>query len=501
MSGWTYVYVVCQFAVLVYFAVLNLLYAWFGYLGLRSVMVYARALSQLSLTDALERDLDMPVSILVPAHNEELSIVASVGSLLSLHYPEFEVIVVSDGSSDGTIAALREGFALVEQPRVYRKAIDTATVVRSFRSLRHPNLIVIEKERGGRADALNAALNFSRFPLVAAVDADSLLDAEAILRASRLFLEDEQVVAVGGTVRPVNGAVMVEGRVSQLRMPRSWIERFQVLEYARAFFTGRAGWSHLDALLIISGAFGLFRRDPVMAVGGFSTRTVSEDMELVVRLHRHYRRDGRPYKILFTPDPICWTEVPSSMKVLRHQRNRWHRGLWETLWTHREMLFNPRYGRLGFLAVPYFFFFEGLGPVVEMAGYALLVASYFTHVLFVQFAVLFMLLSVLYGMMLSQMAVGIETLLLSRYPRTRDRVILIGAALLEFCGYRQILTFERFIAMFQIRSKRGKWGSMVRGGSGNRAFTASVPVPAVEADPAAEQVPVAVTVGSPSAME
>src|SRR5206468_470751 len=225
---------------------------------------------------------------------------------LSLHYPEFEVIVVSDGSSDGTIATLVEGFALVEQPRVYRRALDTATVVRSFRSLRHPNLIVVDKERGGRADALNAALNFSRFPLVAAVDADSLLDAEAILRASRLFLEDEQVVAVGGTVRPVNGAVMVEGRVSQLRMPRSWIERFQVLEYARAFFTGRAGWSHLDALLIISGAFGLFRRDSVMEVGGFSTRTVSEDMELVVRLHRHYRRDRRPYKILFTPDPICW---------------------------------------------------------------------------------------------------------------------------------------------------------------------------------------------------
>jgi cellulose synthase/poly-beta-1,6-N-acetylglucosamine synthase-like glycosyltransferase len=406
----------------------------------------------------------MPVSILVPAYNEERSIVASVGSLLALHYPEFEVIVVSDGSSDRTIPVLVEAFAMVEQPRVYRRALDTAPVRRSFRSLRHPHLTVVEKERGGRADALNAALNLSRYPLVAAVDADSILDAEAILRASRLFLEDERVIAVGGTIRPVNGAVMVEGRVAQLRMPESWIERFQVLEYARAFFTGRAGWSHLDALLIISGAFGLFRRESVMEVGGFSTATIAEDMELVVRLHRYYRGQRRPYRILFTPDPICWTEVPSSMKILRHQRNRWHRGLWETLWTHREMLFNPRYGRLGFVAVPYFLFFEALGPVVEVSGYVMLVVSAFLHVLFVQFAVLFAALAVLYGMLLSQMAVGIETLLLARYPRTRDRVILVAAALLECFGYRQILALERFRAMFQIRTKRGKWGSMTRGG-------------------------------------
>ena len=464
MNVWTSVYVVSQFAVLAYFASLNLLYAWFGYLGLRSVMTYARELSQLSLTDVLERDLDMPVSILVAAHNEERTIVASVGSLLSLHYPEFEVIVVSDGSTDRTIEVMAEAFALVEQPRIYRRALDTARVVRSFRSLRHPNLSVVEKERGGRADANNAALNLARYPLVAAVDADSILDAEAVLRASRLFLEDERVVAVGGTVRPVNGAVMSEGRVAELRMPRRWIERFQVLEYARAFFTGRAGWSHLDALLIISGAFGLFRREAVMEVGGFSTKTVSEDMELVVRMHRFFRKKGRPYRILFTPDPICWTEVPTTMRILRQQRNRWHRGLWETLWTHREMLLNPRYRRLGLVAMPYFFFYEALGPVVETVGYVMIVASYFLHVLFVPFAALFLLLSVLYGMLLSQMAVGIETMLLARYPTTRDRITLMAAALLEFFGYRQILTLERLVALFQVRRKRGNWGTMVHVG-------------------------------------
>jgi cellulose synthase/poly-beta-1,6-N-acetylglucosamine synthase-like glycosyltransferase len=464
MSGWDSVFVTTQFFVLAYFAVLNLLYALFGYLGLRSVVIYARESSQLFLKDLLERDLELPVSILVPAYNEDRTIVASVGSFLSLSYPEFEVLVVSDGSTDRTIERLVEAFALVEHPRVYRRKLLTQPILRSFRSLRHPNLIVVEKMRGGRADALNAALNHARYPLVAAVDADSVLDAEAILRASRLFLEDERVVAVGGTVRPVNGADVEGGKVTTLRMPRRWIERFQILEYARAFFTGRAGWSYFDALLIISGAFGLFRRESVMEVGGFSTGTVTEDMELVVRLHKHFRRSRTPYRIVFTPDPICWTEVPSSIKVLRRQRNRWHRGLWETLWLHRDMLFNPRYGRLGFLAVPYFLFFEALGPVVEMAGYIVLILGFFLHTLFLEFAVLFLALSVLYGMLLSQMAVGIETLLLSRYPRVRDRLTLVGAAFLEFAGYRQLLTWERFIATFQISRKRGQWGEMTRAG-------------------------------------
>lgn len=452
--------------VLAYFAVLNLLYALFGYLGLRSVVLYSRELPQVALKDLLERDFYKPVSILVPAFNEEIGIVPTVRSLLSLHYPEFEVVVANDGSTDRTLARMAEAFALVEVPQIYRRTLETRPIHRLFRSLRHPNLVVIDKGNGGRADALNAAVNLARYPLVCQVDADSLLDAEALLRASRLFIEDETVVGVGGTVRPMNGAVVREGQVIEMRLPRKWIERFQVLEYARAFFTGRAGWSRFGALLIISGAFGVFRREAVLEVGGYATDTVTEDMELVMRFHRHYRQAGRPYRVIFTPDPICWTEVPSDLRTLRRQRNRWHRGLMETLWRYRGMTLNPRYGAVGMVGMPYFWLFEALSPVIEVTGYLLLPILFILGMAEPSFVALFLVLALLYGILLSEMAVGIETMLLSRYPRVRDRLALFAAAFLEFLGFHQILAVERLVSMFQIRRKRGIWGQQRRAGAG-----------------------------------
>ena len=453
-----------QVFVLYYFAFLNLLYAVFAIFGLRMVARYARELSELSLKDLLEREAYLPVSILVPTYNEEKSITASVRSFLALRYPEFEVIVVADGPRDRTLEVLKEAFQLVKVDWVFRKSLPTKPIRGVYRSLSHPNLLVVDKENGGKADALNAGLNFARYPLFCAVDADSLLDPEALLRASRLFLEDERVLAVGGTIRPLNGAQVREGIVEVLHLPRGFLEKMQIIEYARAFFMGRAGWSAMDALLIISGAFGLFRRTEALRVGGYRTDTVGEDMELVVRLHRRAREEGRDYRILYTPDPICYTEVPSDWNTLRRQRNRWHRGLWEVLWLHRAMLFNPRYGRLGFVAMPYFLLFEALGPVVEVLGYALLPVFYLLGVFNPEFAFLFLLLALGYGILLSQLAIGMETLLLKRYPRLRDRMALLFLSLLEVLGYRQVLALERFLATFQVLRKRGQWGEMRRKG-------------------------------------
>lgn len=449
---------------IVYFTVLCLLYAAFAFIGLRTIIVDSRQISDTELRDLMERDVFKPVSIIVPAFNEEASIVASVRSFIHLHYPKFEVVVVSDGSTDGTMDLLIESFALVEEPRVWARTISTAPVIRVMQSLRHPGLVVVEKENGGKSDALNAGINVARYPLIAPVDSDSLLDAEAILRASRNFVRDDSVIAVGGTVRPLNGATIIDGRPTDLRMPHTWVERLQVVEYARAFFLGRAGWTRLGALLIVSGAFGLFRRDAVLRVGGFWTGTVGEDMELVMRLHKEFARAGLSHRIVFSPEPICWTEVPSDLRTLRRQRSRWHRGLWTNLWRHRDMFLNPRYGRLGLFAVPYFWLFEGLGPVIEVLGFCSLIASASLGVLDMDVFWLFLSLAVLHGMVLSQVAAGVEAMLLQRYSSFSDRLLLFAASFMEFLGFHQILALERFLAMFRTGRKRREWGVMPRTG-------------------------------------
>jgi cellulose synthase/poly-beta-1,6-N-acetylglucosamine synthase-like glycosyltransferase len=449
---------------IVYFAVLSLLYGAFALIGLRAVILESRQTSDTELRDLMERDVFKPVSIIVPAYNEEQSIVAAVRSFVTLHYPKFEVIVISDGSTDSTMDRLIEAFALVEEPRVWARTLSTQPVTRVMRSLRDPGLIVAEKANGGKADAVNAGINLARYPLVAPVDSDCLLDAQAILRATRNFVKDDSVIAVGGTVRPLNGATIVGGRATALRMPRRWIERLQIVEYARAFFLGRAGWSRMGALLIISGAFGIFRRDAVLKVGGFWTETLGEDMELVMRLHKTFARSGLPYRIVFSPDPICWTEVPSDLPTLLGQRSRWHRGLLTNLWRHRDMLCNPRFGRLGMFAVPFFWLFEGLGPVVEVVGFTSLLVSAALGILDMQVFWLFLGLAVLHGMVLSQVAAGVEAMLLQRYPASSDRLVLFAASLVEFLGFHQLVAVERFLATFQTGARRRQWGVMTRTG-------------------------------------
>ena len=448
---------------LLYFTLLSGIYAAFAFIGLRTVIVESRQTSETELRDLLERDVFKPVSLIVPAYNEEATIVAAVQSFIRLHYPTFEVIVVCDGPTDATLDRLIDAFALVEEPRIWSRVLPTQPVRRVLRSLRHPGLVVVDKENGGKADALNAGINIARYPLIAPVDSDCVLDAQAILRASRNFVKDDRVIAVGGTIRPLNGATFRRGRPTELRMPRTWIERIQIVEYARAFFLARAGWTRIGALMIISGAFGLFRRDAVLRAGGVWTGTLGEDMELVMRLHRVFTQERLEHRIVFSPDPICWTEVPSDVATLRRQRSRWHLGLWANLWRHRAMLCNPRYGKVGLLAVPYFWLFEGLGPVIEAAGFGCLILSAALGVLDPSYLALFLTLAVLHGMVLSQVAAGVEAMLLHRYSSVRDRLLLFAASFVEYLGFHQILAVERCIATFQVRRRR-RWGEMRRAG-------------------------------------
>jgi cellulose synthase/poly-beta-1,6-N-acetylglucosamine synthase-like glycosyltransferase len=404
------------------------------------------------------------VSILVPAYNEALTIAQSVRSMLDLNYPHYDVIVINDGSKDETMRVLIDEFHLYKSTCRSGNAI-TQPVRAVYRSRDPIRLTVVDKANGGKADALNAGLNVARSPLVAAVDSDSLLEEDALLHVVEPFVENpSKVLATGGIVRVVNGCTVERGKVTRVATTSRILPLFQTIEYLRAFLGGRVAFSFLNSLLLISGAFGIFDREAIVEAGGFATSTVGEDMELVVRLHRLSREKKKPYLIVFVPEPVCWTEVPESWKVLHRQRNRWQRGTVESLMAHDKMLFHPKCGGPGWFSLPYFVVFEMLGPVVEMAGYVFTVAGIFLGIISVKIALLFFVVSVLFGVLLSMSAVVLEEFTMRRYPSVKDLARLLAAAVLENFGYRQLLTLWRLEGVWDgLRGKRG-WGAMERRG-------------------------------------
>ena len=456
---------------LAYFAILNLLYLVFTAIAWRSLTGHLRARGHSAVDEAFASPLTPPISILLPAYNEEAGVVESVRSLLDLRYPQFEVVVVNDGSTDGTVDRLREAYDLVPVRKALRQGVSTARVRAAYVARSNPNLWVIDKENGGKADALNAGVNAARHPYVCAIDADAVLEEEALLRVAKPMLDDpDLVVATGGIVRIANGCTVDRGRVVDVRLPRSRLATVQVVEYFRAFLIGRVGWSRLNALLIISGAFGLFRRDLVEEVGGYATDTVGEDVELVVRLHRRLRELRTPYRIEFVPDPVCWTEAPEDFRTLSRQRRRWHRGLGETLWRHRRLTFNPRYGHLGAQAFPYFLVFEFLGPVLELLGPPAIVVWWSLGLLSLPFLLGFLAVALLLGILLSLAALALEEFSFRRHRRNREVARLVLFAVVENIGYRQLVAFWRFLAFFDLARRKHGWGDMKRKG-----FTAPPP--------------------------
>jgi len=453
-----------NYAVIFYFLVLHLAYLGTSIFAFGALKRYALRLKSLDVGDLISSAWAPPITLLAPAYNEEATCVESVRSLLTLEYPDYEIIVINDGSSDRTLERLTDAFSLGEAHRVPMAAVKTARVGRIFRSRRHPNLWVIDKENGGKADALNAGLNFCQTPLFCAMDADSLLEPGALMRIVRPFLDDASTVAAGGVLRIANGCTVEQGRVVDVRLPESLLARLQVLEYLRAFLSSRMGWDAMGATLVISGAFGIFKRDVVVAVGGYATDTVGEDMELVVRLHRYCRKNDRKYSIHFIPDPVAWTECPEKLSVLAGQRDRWQRGLFQSLTRHLVMLFNPRYGRAGMLAFPYFFFMEMLGPVIELFGYASFTITLLAGRADGPFVIAFLCVAMVLGVALSLSAVALEELSFRRYPRWSDILGLFALTVIENFGYRQLNAWWRLRGTFSALRGVESWGRMTRKG-------------------------------------
>ena len=408
------------------------------------------------------------VSVVVPAYNEEAGVVEAARSLLGLRYHRHEVIVVNDGSSDDTLRVLIEAFDLVRADREVPYEIPTRQTPRGIYVPRdgYTRLTVIDKANSGRSDSINVGINASVEDLIICVDGDSLLDPDALLVVTEPFADDPlRTAATGGVVRVVNGCTIRSGQIIDVRMSRNILAQIQALEYLRSFFLGRSGWSKLRALILISGAFGCFRRDLLVEVGGLDPDSIGEDFELVMRIHRLLRERDQEYSVTFVPEPVCWTEVPETLPVLRKQRARWHRGLWETLVKHRVMFGNPRNGRAGILAVPYYWAFELFAPLIEAVGLVLMVLGFALDLVNPTTFWLFLAVAYGYAIVVALAAAAVDEVYFSRYYRFGSLLSLISSAVLENIGYRQLHVVWRLHGWWQaLRGTEQHWGVMTRRG-------------------------------------
>jgi cellulose synthase/poly-beta-1,6-N-acetylglucosamine synthase-like glycosyltransferase len=445
-----------------YFFILNGVYLIISLLAFHTV--YRHRLRRIyGGYEAISRSpLSPHISVIVPACNEEKAIALTVNNLLHLDYVRYEVIVVNDGSKDRTLAELEQAFKLYPAEVEGGGRLPTRPVRQVYKSRTHHNLTVLDKENGGKSDALNAGLNFALHPYFCSVDADVILESDALQSVIQPIMESSRrVIAVGGIVRVANGCRVEKGRIVEVAMSDNPLVIFQVIEYFRAFLCGRTGFSRFNALMIISGAFGVFEKDPVMAIGGYRSGTVGEDMDLVTRLHLHMRMQGESdYDIKFVPDPVCWTEVPSSLAVLSRQRRRWQKGCLEVLGQHDEMFLNPRFGALGMFAYPFLFIFEGWGVLIELLGYILFAWSWWRGAIATDFALAFFVVAFFCGTVLSLSGVLLGEMTPRPYPRYRQWLVLTLHACLENFGYRQLTALLRLLGTWDYVWHTGSWGRM-----------------------------------------
>jgi cellulose synthase/poly-beta-1,6-N-acetylglucosamine synthase-like glycosyltransferase len=455
-----------EWTFLAYFAAINVAYLGQCLFAVSSIRRYLKSLAADELDPAYST-LHLPISLVVPAYNESKSIVTSVKALLQLEYPDFEVVVVNDGSTDDTLEKLIAGFQLYLYPEAYRKQVPCGTIRATYRSARYRNLRVVSKENGGsKADACNAGINVCRNPLVAIVDADGVLQRNSLMRAVRPFLENPDTVAAGGAIRIANGCTLREGFLEQVALPKNPLALMQVLEYLRSFLFGRMGWEPLGAVLIVSGAFGVFRRTTLIEVGGFNPQAVGEDMELIVRIHRIMKQQRRRYHIGFIPDPVCWTDAPETLKDLGSQRARWHQGLGQALMLNRWLMLNPRGGTVSWLAIPFYLLFELFGPVIEALGIVFFVTAAAFGLIAWADAAVFFVLALSLGMLQSVCAIMLEEFSFPMYRKSRDLALLYAAALLENFGYRQLTVWWRLKGLARwLTGRRHKWETITRSAS------------------------------------
>lgn len=467
MSWQTFILHLFTYGILLYSIVILICYFFIGAFSIGETSLY---LNKNSFTDyrVLASSNEAPsMSILAPAYNEASTIIENVRSLLSLHYHNLEVIIINDGSKDNSLEKLIEAYDLYKIDFFVNEQIKTKPVKAIYKS-RNPvyrKLMVVDKVNGGKADALNVGVNVAKNDYYVCIDVDCVLEQDAILKLAKPFLEtsSHRVIAAGGVVRIANSCKIEDGHLVKVNLPRKFLPRVQTLEYIRAFLLSRMAWTRLNGLLLISGAFGAFDRDIVIKCGGYNPNTVGEDMELVVRMRRYMEELDEPYRVSFIPDPLCWTEAPSTYRVLGRQRNRWTRGTIETLRTHKKMFFNPKYGLMGMLSYPYWLFFEFLAPIIEFFGTIGLIVYCFTYSVNWQ-AIIIMIGVICIGILYSIFAILMEVITYNQYKQHKDILRLVLVAILEPFIFHPFVTWSAIMGNIDLLRKRNSWGEMTRTG-------------------------------------
>jgi poly-beta-1,6-N-acetyl-D-glucosamine synthase len=428
---------------------------------------YLRKNSYINYNSLVLSSLSPRISIIAPAFNESKSIIDNIRTLLSLYYNNFEVIIVNDGSTDDTFSKVREAFELVKVNYFFDYRIPCERIRGVYKSDNpsYNRLTVIDKNNGGKADSLNAGINITRSELIVTIDSDSIIESDSILKLVKPFLEEKEkkVIGTGGVIRIINSCEIERGHIREIHLPGTILPRMQVLEYTRAFLLGRMAWSHLDGLMIISGAMGMFDRETVINAGGYSIDTVGEDMELVLRMRRFKAEKKEKYELTYIPDPLCWTEVPSDLRSLRKQRTRWTRGLVESLWRHRRIMLNPKYGKLGILGYPYWLFIEWLSPLIAFAGMLYTLFLAFAGKLNLPFFLLLFIFVYTFAVSLSVWAVLFEEITFHKYTKKRDVLRLLASSLVEPFFYPVHAFFAVKGNLEALRGKKG-WGTATRKG-------------------------------------
>lgn len=408
-------------------------------------------------------DYYIPVSIVVPAHNEQVTICSTVASLLTLEYKLYEIIVVDDGSTDDTAQTLIDAFDMRRISRPIRKQLRCQSEEFVYETTEYKvPIILIKKKNGGKADALNMGINASRYPYFICMDADSILQHDSLEKIVRPVLENDNVVAVGGAVHPCNGMKIERGYVTHYKLPDNLLACMQVLEYDRSFLAARILFDKFNGSIIISGAFGLFKKDVVIAAGGYDTTTMGEDMELVVKLHVYCREHNMPYLIKYATDAICWSQAPESLKDLRKQRRRWHIGLFQSMMRHRRVLANPKYGLVGLVSYLYFLLYELLSPYIEVFGVLTIVLAFIVDLINVPFMILFFLIYAVYSSVLSLTAFFARIHTVDLKLTFSDVLKAILLCFIEVSFLRFVLAWVRMTALFGYRKKKNNWGSIER---------------------------------------